>query len=138
MKQGHTLLQMASIAALLTWQTADGAQIINDPTRPPVSAQPPADPAEKPERVPVLQSVMIMPNTRFAIIGGERVEVGGRYRDARVVKITESEVVLRRAEGAESLKMYPEVEMKAAKTVQPMPPEPVPPEPARPRRRSRQ
>lgn len=133
MKQGHTLLQMASLAALLTWQTADGAQIMNDPTRPPVSAQPPADPGEKPESGAVLQSVMIMPNARFAIISGDRVEVGGRYRDAQVVRITETEVVLRRAEGTESLKMYPEVEMKAAKTLPP-----APPEPARPRRRSRQ
>ena len=132
MKQGHTLLQMASIAAFLTWQTADGAQIMNDPTSPPVGVHP-ADPDAKPESGPVLQSVMIMPNTRFAIIGGERVEVGGRYRDAQVVRITESEVVLRRADGTESLKMYPEIEMKAARTVQP-----VPLEPERPRRRSRQ
>lgn len=132
MKQGHTLLQMASIVAFLTWQTADGAQILNDPTRPPVGAQP-VDPGDKPESGAVLQSVMIMPNTRFAIIGGERVEVGGRYRDAQVVRITETEVVLRRAEGTESLQMYPEVKMKAARPVQP-----APPEPARPGRRSRQ
>ena len=133
MKQGHTLLRMASIAVFLAWQPADGAQILKDPTRPPVVAQP-ADPGEKPESSAVLQSVMIMPNTRFAIIGGEWVEVGGRYRDAQVVSITETEVVLRRAEGTESLKMFPGAEIKAANAVQ----QPASPEPARPRRRSRQ
>lgn len=134
MKQGHTWLQMASLAALLAGQTANGAQIMYDPTRPPVGARP-ADAGDQPGSGPVLQSVMIMSNTRSAVIGGERVELGGKYRDAQVVNITENEVVLRRATGTESLRMYPRVEMKAAKTVQPVPPEPAP---ARPRRGSRQ
>ena len=133
MKQGHTWLQMASLAALLAGQTADGAQIMYDPTRPSAGAHA-ADGGDQPGSSPVLQSVMIRSNTRSAVIGGERVELGGKYRDAQVVSITENEVVLRREAGTESLKMYPRVEMKAAKTVQPELPEPAP---ARPRRGSR-
>jgi MSHA biogenesis protein MshK len=61
-------------------------------------------------RAPVLQSVLITPTHRAAIINGQRVELGGRYGEARVLKITETEVVLRSVAGTEVLKMYPNVD----------------------------
>jgi MSHA biogenesis protein MshK len=51
-------------------------------------------------------------NRRVAVIGGREVAVGGRYQDARVVKISESEVVLRRAGETTVLKLYPQVEKR--------------------------
>jgi hypothetical protein len=55
---------------------------------------------------------MIRPHNRSAIISGQRVELGGRYGDARVAAISESEVVLRSNGGTDVLRLYPDVHMK--------------------------
>ena len=55
---------------------------------------------------------MITPSERFAIIGGERIKLGGKYGEAQVIGITESEVTLRSASGTETLRMYPDVAIK--------------------------
>lgn len=108
------------------------AQIVNDPMRPPTAVY--AAPGDKTAAAgPLLQSVMITPSERSAIIGGERVKLGGKYGEARVIKITESEVVLRSAGGIETLKMYPDIEMNPVK-----PAAPAPKKPARKRGRTRQ
>ncbi|MCE9641813.1 MAG: MSHA biogenesis protein MshK [Betaproteobacteria bacterium] len=88
---------------------------MNDPMRPPATlySNVPGD-ANAPVG-PVLQSVKISPTERSAVIGGERVTVGGKYGDARVVRITDNEVVLRSAGGTETLKMYPGVEINPVK-----------------------
>ena len=90
------------------------AQILTDPTRPPAGLQS-SEAADDALAAPVLQSVMISSTARSAIIGGKAVKLGGTYGDARVVKITENEVVLRSSGGTETLKMYPGVEMKPVK-----------------------
>jgi MSHA biogenesis protein MshK len=96
------------------------AQVLTDPTRPPVEAYTGAV-AESGGAPPaaLLQSVMITPTERSAIIGGEWVKLGGKYREARVVKITESEVVLHSANGSEILRMYPDVSMKPVEPERP-------------------
>jgi MSHA biogenesis protein MshK len=113
--------RICALAAALSSPGHASTQIMIDPTRPPRSA--PAtqagDGVGEAPTAPVLQSVMITPTRRSAIIGGERVELGGRYGDAQVVKITESEVVLRSAGRTEVLRMYPEVDKKAARSAQP-------------------
>ena len=91
------------------------AQVMNDPTRPPPSVLSATPGNEGHVGGPQLQSVMISPTERSAIIGGERVIQGGRYGDARVIRITESEVVLRSAGGIETLRMYPDIEIKLVK-----------------------
>jgi MSHA biogenesis protein MshK len=111
-----------AIAATLSSHAHASAQIMTDPTRPPRSAaaaQAGAEAAGEAPSAPVLQSVMITPTRRSAIIGGERVELGGRYGEAQVVKITESEVVLRSGGRTEVLKMYPDVDKKTARSAQP-------------------
>ena len=120
MKQAHTLLWLASITAGMVWQAAACAQGMNDPTRPPAGIYL-TEGATGATSGPRLQSVMITPGERSAIIDGERVRLGGKYGDARVIRITESEVVLRSSGGTETLKMYPEVEMKAVKPAAPVP-----------------
>ena len=94
------------------------AQTMNDPTRPP-GAMSSADHEPERARAAVLQSVLITPTRRAAIINGQRVELGGRFGEARVLKITETEVVLRSAAGTEVLKMYPNVD-KALKRAEPV------------------
>ncbi len=94
--------------AVLFWAAAVGAQTMADPTRPPRAV--PAEATPEQPGAPVLQSVIITPERRAAIINGERVELGGVYGDARVSRITETEVVLRSAARTEVLKLYPNVD----------------------------
>jgi MSHA biogenesis protein MshK len=89
------------------------AQVL-DPTQPPpgiMQATPSGEAAATPA-TPLLQSVMITPTGKYAIIGGETVKLGGKYRDSQVVKINETEVELRSANGSETLRMFPDVELK--------------------------
>ncbi|MGZ5233554.1 MAG: MSHA biogenesis protein MshK [Burkholderiales bacterium] len=110
-------LYILAAVGLLLCHGSGTAQSINDPTRPP-GAVPSADTEPEQARAPVLQSVLITPTHRAAIINGQRVELGGRYGEARVLKITETEVVLRSVTGTEVLKMYPNVD-KALKGAEP-------------------
>ena len=112
MKPKRTLAGISWAAAVLVSPAGSGAETMADPTRPPVSISAPRSPEAA--RRPVLQSVLITPLRRSAIIDGERVDLGGRFGGAEVIQITETEVVLRSPGGAEVLKMYPEVE-KAVK-----------------------
>jgi MSHA biogenesis protein MshK len=113
----RTALYIAPLVAVLLGYGSVSAQPISDPTRPP-GAVSPVEGDNEPVRAPVLQSVIITPNRRSAIINGERVELGGRYAGARVSKITETEVVLQSAGRTEVLKMYPNVD-KAVKRPEP-------------------
>ena len=101
-------------AIFLFFGAAAGAQIVNDPTRPPAALSAPEAADGAATRGPVLQSVKISRTERSAIIGGEMVRLGAKYGEARVVRITENEVVLRSAGGTEVLRMYPGVEIKPA------------------------
>ena len=106
------------LAATCSAINAQG-QIVNDPTRPPpgIYESETSDAAKG----PVLQSVMITSTERSAIIGGERVKLGGKYGEARVIVITANEVVLRSPSGTETLRMYPDVDMKMKQAEVPTP-----------------
>lgn len=76
-----------------------------DPTRPPnVSAETAAAAVFEGPR---LQSVLISPTRRAAVISGTTVALGGRFGDARVEAISESAVVLRYADRTETLQLLP-------------------------------
>ena len=95
------------------------AQDMTDPTRPPPSILS-GEGNEEAVRGPVLQSIIIRPQRRFAIISGERAEVGSRIAGgARVTAIRENEVVLRSETGTEVLRLYPDVHMKTAQSAAP-------------------
>jgi hypothetical protein len=102
--------------ALLALQSAAFAQVLSDPTRPPVGFDETAGakPADSPRASLVLESVFIHPDSRAAIISGERVALGQKIRGLRLVRIAETEVVL--LDGAErrTLKLYPGVQKKPA------------------------
>ncbi len=89
------------------------AQAMNDPTRPPAGY------ADAEAGVagggPVLQSVFISPTLRAAIISGEMVKLGGKLGSAKLVKVSESEVVLKDGEVSQVLKLYPGVDKSAVK-----------------------
>jgi MSHA biogenesis protein MshK len=63
---------------------------------------------------PVLQSVLIAPGRKVAIISGETVKLGDKFGEARVVRITENEVVLRTDRDQQTLKLFPGLEKRRA------------------------
>lgn len=90
-----------------------GAQVLTDPTRPPGALAVTASDGMV-SSGPVLQSVKLTQGRKVAMISGEMVALGGRYGSARLVKLTESEAVLK--DGAETtvLKLFPLVEKRMA------------------------
>jgi len=106
----------SSLAVLITLMGAPTgapamAQELVDPTRPPAALASKAPVVEggviQPNK---LQSVIISPKRKAAIINGEVVELGGKYGDAVLTKVGEDEVVLRSGISREVLKLYPSVE----------------------------
>lgn len=90
------------------------AQGLSDPTRPPNA--PAAGPGE--DAAPVgtqLQSVLISQGRRLAIINGNTVALGDTVGEAKVVKITETEVVLQKGNETEVLKLYPGIDKQPIK-----------------------
>lgn len=93
---------------------AQGA--LPDPTRPPsaAAAEEMAKPAggqggRFPSRV---QSVLISPERKIAVIDGRTVALGARIDDAQVVGITETGVTLRRGDRTELLPLNAGVQIK--------------------------
>ncbi len=96
-----------AVAALLAAPLP--ALALPDPTAPP--AMPDAAGASS---QPALTLAAIKRNgrTRTAVIGGREIPEGGHYQDARVMRIGESEVVLRRGGETTVLRLYPQVEKR--------------------------
>ena len=87
-------------------------QGISDPTRPPAALSAGASAESGAAPAAMLSSIKITPTEKTAVIGGQTVRLGGRYGDARVIKITDSEVVLRTSAGTETLRLYPDVDIR--------------------------
>lgn len=88
------------------------AENLPDPTRPPASvARPEENHGEEGAGArPTLQSVLLSRQRTLAIINGQTVKVGDRFGEATVVKIAESEVVLRNGNGLQVLRLFPGIE----------------------------
>jgi MSHA biogenesis protein MshK len=101
--------------ALLVPGTAP-AQATNDPMRPPAGlgvGEADVEAAEAGGGM-TLQSVMISPTGRAAIISGVMVRLGEKYGDAVLVRVAESEVVLKSGSESQVLKLYPGVDKRMA------------------------
>lgn len=109
----NALFALAVLSGLHPASAAE-SETLSDPTRPPAKLAQPGESATT--RRSVLQSVLITPRERAAIIDGQRVELHGRVGDAEVVQIKESEVVLRSPRGIETLKLYPDVDKVVGRT----------------------
>lgn len=107
----HLSLMFAA-AALSATACAEG---LSDPTRPPSGFDFSASGAKPAEGTPaplVLESVLIHPDLRTAIISGERLTLGQKIRGLRLVRIGETEVVLLDGGERRTLKLYPGVQKK--------------------------
>jgi len=106
-KLSALILALGAVLALLP--AVASAQITTDPTRPPAQAA-----AEVPQGAVAnqLQSVMISPTRKAAIINGVVVELGQKYGDAVLMRVGEDEVVLKSGDSQQVLKLHPAVEKK--------------------------
>ena len=99
---------MLVVAACMVAAPMAGAQAMRDPTRPPAastrSVVGKAEPAGW-----ILQSVLISPERRYAIINGEVVPIGGSIAGAELVAVAAERVTLRTQEGLRVVHLYPDV-----------------------------
>jgi hypothetical protein len=111
---------IAALALVLGCLSPAWGQSLSDPTRPPqawLAAQPkaagtPAAAEQEQEVVPQLQSLLIGPSRRYAIIDGQLLGVGDTFRNSRVVAVRPAGVVLRSERGTQTLRLFPEVEKR--------------------------
>lgn len=92
---------LAAFAVLSGAALAYGAPFA-DPTRPPGAVDPGTVVSAAGPR---LESVLIAPDRRVAVISGEEVTIGSRFRDGEIVRISEGEVLIRRPGSEETLRL---------------------------------
>jgi MSHA biogenesis protein MshK len=114
----HTVAALCAVAVagFAPFETAAGNEL-PDPTRPPAALINPSASSngtiDETTSAPALQSVILRKGRKpVAIIGGERVELGGDYGGARLIKVSEGRVVLSGPSGSETLLLTPAVEKK--------------------------
>jgi hypothetical protein len=105
MADGMTLAQAIAAAAALALSAGSIAQVLTDPTRPPLELMSAVTAGATP-RMP-LQSILLSSARKGAIINGQYVALGGTYGKAKLVKITPTEVTLKSDQGLEVLQLYP-------------------------------
>jgi len=107
------LLLIEALAASMLGVAASAvcAQGLSDPTKP-AGPHMGAAPSRAAEGGLVLQSVLIFPDARSAIISGEHVLLGQKVGRLRLVKIAESEVVLLNGDERRTLKLFPGVDKR--------------------------
>ncbi|MFT5531939.1 MAG: MSHA biogenesis protein MshK [Candidatus Paceibacteria bacterium] len=89
------------------------AQTLPDPTRPPgVMRASVIKIAEEAVVEPVLQSVLISPSRKIAVISGEIVALNGTFGDFQLVSITESVVLLKNGKSEKRLFLLFPVEQR--------------------------
>jgi MSHA biogenesis protein MshK len=81
------------------------AQDLPDPTKPPrlVSGGEDGLPIG-----PVLQSVLIGANRKLAIIDGQTVKLNGKFGQQTLIRLTETEAVLKQGKELQTLKLFPD------------------------------
>jgi len=112
------LIGVALSAFLLASSASQAAlaQALGDPMRPPPEASASVSvargEAQGSESASRLQSVLIAPGRRVAVIDGRTVGLGERVGDATLIAIAESEVTLQRGAERQTLKLHPSIEKK--------------------------
>lgn len=107
-------LALAAAAAPNEARGNSSGASLADPTRPPAQVAFPGAVVSSAAAGPVLQSVLIAPTRKSAIISGERVELGEKYGDARLTQLSEAQAVLEGPQGRTVLKLVPRIEKRAS------------------------
>ena len=92
------------------------AEPLPDPTRPAIDLSEGEDGAvggASTDAAPRgLQSTIISPQYRAAIINGQTVRLGGKSGDSRLVEVREDSVVLQNAQGRRVMELFPRVSIR--------------------------
>ncbi len=108
---GKVCLGLAMLAMAMFGASAQG---LSDPTRPPTATA--ADGvAVASAQATQLQSVLISPNRRVAVINGTSVPLGGKFGEATLVRVTETEVELRTGGEKQVLTLLPGIDKTPVK-----------------------
>ncbi len=99
---------LLGVAILAAAACVSHAQALRDPTRPPGPGMHGAGRAEQ-QSGWNLQSVLISPERRYAIINGEVVPVGGTVAGAELVAVAPERVTLRTRDGLRIVRLFPDV-----------------------------
>ena len=92
------------------------AETLLDPTLPPASLGLGSEnPALGRVNLLVLQSVLISPTRRVAIINGQTIQLKEYFEEWKLEKINESEVTLRKGNQIQIVKLFPEIDMRMSK-----------------------
>lgn len=93
------------------------ADSLPDPTRPAIDLSAGAGGEAQVSSAPKgLQSIIISPQYRAAIINGETVRLGGKSGDSRLVEVREDSVVLQNAQGRRVMELFPKVNIRQTET----------------------
>jgi MSHA biogenesis protein MshK len=104
------------IAGVLFCASPVFAETLSDPTRPPPEAASTTATGDAQSTVsvgPVLQSVTLSKRRKVATISGQEVTIGGKFGEATLIRMSDSDATLRHPDGTlETLRMYPRIEKK--------------------------
>lgn len=110
---------MLSAVGLAICVATAQAQALRDPTRPPIVAKSGGSGFERSGPAGwILQSVLISPERRYAIINGEIVAPGQSVGGAELVALAEGRATLRTPDGLQNVELFPDV-ARGGKGVEP-------------------
>lgn len=102
-------LTLSFALAVLLGAPRGFAQELSDPTRPPREILGGAADLSPPPGYSPAQVVVISKDRRQATINGQTVNLGGRYGNATVVRISDEEIVLQRPDSTQVIRLYSSV-----------------------------
>jgi MSHA biogenesis protein MshK len=105
-------MRLIVFCAALVLASVARAAPFPDPTQPPTAAG-----AAGGDASPIgtqVESILIAPDRRLAVINGEQVTLGSKIAGGAVVRITETEVVVRGADGEQTFRLFPETRRPSA------------------------
>ncbi|MEN9868291.1 MAG: putative exported protein [Pseudomonadota bacterium] len=109
-----TLFVATLLAASSQTLAQSASQPLSDPTRPANAVLEADATGSDAASVPVLQSVLISPRRKVAVISGQTLHVGEKFGAAMLVKINAQEVVLKNGTELQTLKLYPDIQKQMA------------------------
>jgi len=107
--RGWVLLSLCAIPVI------SSAQALVDPMRPATELS-----GRTREETSDLQSIIISPTRRAAIINGQTVELGGKVGDVKLIEVSERGVVLQGEKGRQVLTLFPNVKINKKAAWSPM------------------
>lgn len=98
-----------SVTLALAWGPAATGGSLSDPTRPPDFTPRSAGAGPSAPAGPVLQSTLVAPNRKTAIISGKQVQIGDTFQGAVITDITAYEVRMSRGGRETRLRLLPKL-----------------------------